>query len=250
METGRSEAGPRRASASNTFGDSPLTPGASTLFVVDLTRVVKGLSEQDAEAFVKLARDRALPAGTPVYAPGDRQQGFWIAKKGLVEEYRVTPSGDRLPINRVAPGQIFGFASTGGRYCCFAETLEESVLGFLGFNAMEEAWRTIPRAASNLIELLATRLGDLESRLELLAFSGLRYRVAWTLLALSTTRGLRLTGITHEELAEWVVASRPKVSQVLEELQAVGLLVLSRGEIEIVRPLDLEDWASQQVNPA
>ncbi len=97
----------------------------------------------------------------------------------------------------------------------------------------------------NLVEVLARRLGEVEDRLELLAFSGLRSRVAWALLGLSARHGSHLVGITHQALASWAACSRPKVSMVLEELQQTGLLGLSRGVIEIRNPIGLEQWAKR-----
>ncbi len=57
--------------------------------------------------------------------------------------------------------------------------------------------------------------------------------------------GSTLVGITHEALATWVAGSRPKVSQVLEELQQVGILRLARSEIHIHDSERLEEWAKQ-----
>ena len=169
---------------------------------VEIAELLLGLSRREAEEIMTMTQDRTYVPGAPIYDFDDQQQGIYLVKRGLAEEYRVTESGNRLPISRAVPGHLFGLSAADGRYCCFAEAVEESVVGFLSFSRLEEVFRNYPRFAVRLLELLAGRLGDLEERLEHLAFSELRARVAWALLGLSATHGLRLSGITHEALAE------------------------------------------------
>ncbi len=76
-------------------------------------------------------------------------------------------------------------------------------------------------------------------------FSDLRARVAWSLLGLSAVHGLTLSRMTHEVLATWAAGSRPKASQVLNELQKAGILRLTRGEIQISDPGRLAEWAKE-----
>lgn len=216
---------------------------------VDIAELLQGLPRREAERILNKATDRTYGPGASIYSFGDSQCGVYVVKKGLAEEYRMTESGNRLPIGRAGAGKLFGLSSIEGRYCCFAEAVEESVFGFLSFSALEDVFQDSPKFAVNLLRLLARRLGDMEERLEQLAFSELRGRVAWALLGLSAIHGRRLSGITHETLAEWVAASRPKVSQVLEELQQAGVLRLSRGEMAILRPSALEEWAKRGAAP-
>jgi CRP/FNR family transcriptional regulator len=212
---------------------------------VDLAEVVRGLSSAEAEAILKLTEDQTYARGTCIFNLGDEQQGLYLVKKGLVEEFRLTEDGNKLPINRSGPGKFLAVASVEGRYCCFAEAVEESVVGFLSFPKLEELCRKFPRAAMNLVEVLVRRLGEIEERLQLLALSGLRARVAGTLLGLHATQGPRLERVTHEALAAWAASSRPKVSVVLAELEKARLLRLSRGQIEILDPAGLQEWAKQ-----
>ncbi len=212
---------------------------------VDFTEVLHGLSGGEADAITGMLQSQTYARGACIYSLGDQQRGLYFVMKGLVEEYRLTESGNKLPISRVGPGMLFGLSLVEGRYCCFAETVDESVIELLSFQTLEDLSRRFPRVAVNLIGVLARRLGEIEDRLEQLAFSSLRARVAWALLGLSAVHGTRLAGITHEALSAWVTSSRPKVSMVLEDLQQAGLLRLSRGQIEILDLARLQEWAKQ-----
>lgn len=194
---------------------------------------------------MKVSQDRRYTRGTYVYELGEHQKGLYLVKAGLIEEFRLTEGGTKLPMGRIVPGQFFGLSSVEKHYFCFAEALDESVVGFLSFEKLESICRDFPTVACNLVQLLMHRVGEIEDRLELLVFSGLRARVAWALLGFSAVHGPTLSGITHEALATWAAGTRPKASQVLEELQQVGILRLARSEIYIRDSKRLAEWAKQ-----
>lgn len=222
------------------------TPGWPERPPVGVAEIFSGLSKSEAQAIMNMAQDQTYARRATVYAFGEHQRGLYLAKRGLIEEFRLTEGGNKLPISRIVPGQLFGLSSVNGHYCCFAEAVEESVVGLLSFEKLESVCRDFPVVAANLVKMLAEKLGQIEERLELVSFSVLRARVAWALLGLSASHGLRLAGITHEALADWAGGSRPKVSQVLEKLQQVGLVRLSRGDIQICDAARLTEWAKQE----
>lgn len=219
------------------------SPSPST---IDVAELLQGLSQADAQSVLQMTQDHTYPKGMCIFRADEPQQGLYLVKRGLVEEFRLTEQGERLPINRLGPGRLLAMASRGGNYCCFAEAVEESVVGFLSFQALENICARFPRVAVNLVTVLARRLGETEERLELLASRDLRGRVAGVLLMLWTTHGQRPLSITHEALAQWVAGSRPKVSILLEELRKAGLIRLARGKIEILDPSGLEQWAREE----
>ena len=226
-------------------GLPPVSSNESDTRSIDIAQVFRGLPVAETELILNITEDRSYASGTCIFSLGDPQEGIYVVKSGMVEEFRLTEDGHKLPMGRIGPGKIFALSSVKGAYCCFAETLEQSVIGFVSFQILEDLCREFPKLAVNLVEAMARRLGEVEDRLELLAFSGLRSRIAWTLLGLSAAQGSRLVGITHEALATWAAGSRPKVSIVLEELQQAGLLWLSRGEIEVLDQGGLERWAKE-----
>lgn len=217
--------------------------GSHETGAVDISLVFRGLSRGEAEAILEMMEDKLYPAGACVFQLGEPQKGIYLVKKGLVEEFRLTEDGNRLPMNRVGPGKLLSLSSVKGGYCCFAETIEESVIGLLSFQRLEELSRRHPKVVVNLLRALAERMGEIEQRLEVMALKNLRARVASALLQLCAIQGPSLKGITHETLSNWVASSRPKVSLVLEEAQRAGLLRLSRGAIEVVNPEGLKEWA-------
>lgn len=215
---------------------------------VQTTEAVRGLPPAAVDAILGQTEDKTFEAGTCVFRLGDRQQGLYLVKAGLVEEYRLTENGGKLPINRVRPGRFLALSSDAGRHCCYADAVEDSTIGFISFGRLEQLLQRLPRVGVNLLDALARRLAEVERRLELATFTELRVRVAWALLGLYGIHGSRLHDITHEELASWAGGSRPKVTQVLDELKEIGLVRLSRGQIEIVDPAALREWARRSTD--
>ncbi|MFN3973948.1 MAG: Crp/Fnr family transcriptional regulator [Dehalococcoidia bacterium] len=211
--------------------------------IIDITLALQGLGSAQMEAILAMMEYRAYSSGACIFQFGEPHRGIYLVKKGLVEEFRLTESGTRLPIDRAGPGELFALSSLEGNYCCSAEAVNDSVIGWLSFQKLEDICGKYPRFAMNLVRILTKRLGEVEERLEDLALKTLRARVASALLQLYAVQGPSLKPITHEALSEWAVSSRPKVSMVLEEAQRAGLIQLSRGEIQIVNPAGLQEWA-------
>ncbi|MBI2853090.1 MAG: Crp/Fnr family transcriptional regulator [Chloroflexi bacterium] len=212
---------------------------------INAAEVLSGLSATDAEAVMKLSSDESYTSGDYVYRVEEGQNGVYVVKTGRVEEFRLTPEGQRLPISQIGPGRFFGVSTGQGSYCCFAVAMEKSVVGFFSFEQLGRIFARYPRVGVNLVRWFAHRLGEMEARIEALAFSQLRSRVARSILDLAATQDTDLVEMTQEALAEWVSASRPRVSELLQEFQREGAIHLSRGKIQVQDANQLELWAGE-----
>jgi len=64
----------------------------------------------------------------------------------------------------------------------------------------------------------------------------------WLLLAFDRQRGDTLR-ITHEQLADWMLVRREGITQALGQLQSLGAVALSRGQVRLVDRTRLEACA-------
>lgn len=194
-----------------------------------------GLSSSAVADVLAHGRPEAVTEGSYVYEMGQTQDGVYFLKAGIVEEFRVTPEGQKLLIRRVGPGQFFGVASSGlGNYCCFAQAKTECEAVFMSFRQLESICKSHPQVVINLLRWFAGRLGEVEERFEAISFERLRARVARSLLNLVQSQGSKTINVTQETLSTWLPASRPKVSQALQHLQQLGAIRLYRGRIEVI----------------
>lgn len=225
----------------------PGAENASGVRSISFAEVLSGLSTAEADTIMNLSKDERYASGDYVYRAEETQKGLYLVKIGRVEEFRLTPGGQRLPISQIGLRQFFGLSTGRASYCCFAVATKESIVGFFSFEQLEQIFQAHPKVGVNLLRWYAYRLGEMEERIEELAFSHLRARVAWTLLHLAAAQKAHLVEVTHEALAEWVSGSRPRVTELLQEFQQKGAIYLSRGKIQIQEPAQLEQWAQHSV---
>ena len=98
-------------------GFTVINSNASPSWSIDVAEVLRGLTGVEAEAVLKTTEDRTYANGASIFSAGDPQTGICLVKQGLVEEFRLTESGAKLPISRVGTGKLLALASVRGRYC-------------------------------------------------------------------------------------------------------------------------------------
>jgi CRP-like cAMP-binding protein len=100
-----------------------------------------------------------------------------------------------------------------------------------------------PQVALRFLELLATRLSDVETRLETVAFKGVPARLATELLRLAGDGG-RIDGMSHQDLADAVGAYRETVTRILNDFKRDGLIEMDRLCVEVKDAQGLQDLAA------
>lgn len=172
--------------------------------------------------------------GRPIYSVGDQAEVLFILKKGRVQVYRVAEDGRRLVMATLGPGSIFGEMPLLSQRMedGYAEALEDSTVCIMSRSDVENLLITRPHVALNLIRILATRVSELEDRLEMQAFQSVTSRLAAILIRLAGDTA-EIRGASHQQIAETIGASRETVTRALGDFKSQGLVELARGHIEI-----------------
>ena len=189
-----------------------------------------------------------LPAGQTICRQGDRCSQLALVTAGSARVFKLAESGREITLYRVEPGEcciltascmLSGLAFPAG---ATAETdLEAVVIAadcVTAWMTDSEVWRHF------LWSLLATRLGDVISLVEEVAFRRMDQRLADYLQSHADQRGAILN-TTHSQIAADLGTSREVVSRMLKDLEQRGLLKLSRGRVEILSPGQLGEAARQ-----
>jgi CRP-like cAMP-binding protein len=174
--------------------------------------------------------------GKVVYAPGDQGEVLFLLKKGRVDIYGMNRDGKKLLIAEVEPGTLFGEMSLTGSsmVSSFAEAREDSLLCVIRRRDLEGLMTRFPSIGIHLLGHMATRVRELERRLEEEHFHNMRSRIALELRRLSEQRGSAELDVTHQQIADRLATYRETVSVALGELQRRGCIRLGRGRITIV----------------
>lgn len=201
----------------------------------------------DAARALLTTMDRVeLPRGTSVFVEGDEGDRLFLIASGSVKLGRRSPDGRESLLSVMGPGDMFGELSLfdPGRRTATATTVSDTVLLELTHDELVVWLERHPAVAKHLLAALAHRLRRTNEALGDLVFADVPGRVAKALLDLATRfgepvpEGLRVAhGLTQEELAQLVGASRETVNKTLADFTARGWL---RREGRTVILLDVD----------
>ena len=92
-----------------------------------------------------------------------------------------------------------------------------------------------PRVGLRFLELMASRLREIEARMETVAFKSVPARLAASLLELGEETGGKIVGVSHQDLADMVGTYRETVTRVLNEFRSAGSIDLGRLNLTILQ---------------
>jgi CRP/FNR family transcriptional regulator, cyclic AMP receptor protein len=201
------------------------------------------LGEEPLERIAGLCVRRRLNAGELLFEKGDQGDSLYGVRRGTVRIETGSEGGDRLTLNVLGPGDLFGEIALldGQSRTANAVAAEECELFVLRRHDFLSFMEREPRVAIRLIELLCQRLRWMNERMEEVALLPLHMRMARRLAGLALDFGSELH-ITQSELSEFVGGARESVSRQLQKWRRAGIVDLRRGRIII---LDSERLAGE-----
>ncbi len=186
-----------------------------------------------------------------VFAAGDSAESVFILVSGCIKLYQLSPNGKEIILWFSFPGELFGVAETvrGIQREIFAEANVDSQLLVLSQDDFIEFFRVHPEAAMRAIGILSARIRTLGSSFVDLAADDVETRLIRLLLRFaagalprpcdSPTSGKEIClniGVTHNDLANMIGASRQTVTSTLAGFRRLGLVNLMDRHIHIVDP--------------
>jgi len=189
----------------------------------------------------------ACQTGKIFYMPEDSGEVLFLLKKGRVQLYRIAPNGKKIIVSMLGPGAIFGEMSLVGQgmHNTFAEAAEPCVLCVMSRSDIERLIREKPNVAFRFVEAMGSRLTELETHLESIAFKSISVRLAALLLRLDEEQGGSglVKGYTHQDLSEMLGTYRETVTQTLNEFKSDGWIGIGRKKVNLLDMAALEELA-------
>jgi CRP/FNR family transcriptional regulator len=188
-----------------------------------------------AQALVASAARAALPAGSVLFRPGDPCTQFFILLAGSVRVHRFARSFREMVLYHVRAGEsciLTTLCLLSAEAYSAGAVVEQDVQALAvpqaGFNGLMNSSAGFRRL---VFTSYAQRLADLMERIEALSDIPVDVRLAGYLLEYASPTGSVLT--THQALATEIGTAREVVSRTLGRLEQLGVLQLSRGQVDI-----------------
>jgi CRP/FNR family transcriptional regulator, cyclic AMP receptor protein len=203
-------------------------------------QVFRDLSPNELAEMDRQITMSTCKAGKIFYMPNDSGEVLFLLKRGRVQLYRIAPNGKKLIVATLGSGAIFGEMSLVGQgmHNTFAEAVDECVLCVMSRSDVERLMREKPDVAFRFVQALGSRLTELETRLEDIAFKSIPSRLAGLLLSLEEQQGSLglVKGYTHQDFSEMLGTYRETITQTLNDFKSDGLIDIGRKKVQLIEP--------------
>lgn len=195
-----------------------------------------GLSSQTPETidYRGYFKVETYPNNSVIYRPGDPADKVYLLRTGRVRLIRVGKGAARSVLAILRPGDLFGemLRPEGAQVEDLAVASGEAEVWSIDSRSFQQLLESRPHLAVDVIRALNDRMRHMKRRVLGLTFKEVPARLAETLLSLAESHGERcphggeydLRGITQQDLADLVGASRSFVSTLINEMKRDGHL--------------------------
>lgn len=205
--------------------------------------LLRGLTDQQRDAVLATTRSRHYRARDVLFIEGEQGDTLHFVVSGRVAVRALTPTGEEATFALLGPGQALGemallrksMARSASAYAL--EDVETRTLHRDDFFRLCDAQPVVERV---MVSVLAARVDRLSNHLMDALYRSVEERVSRRLLEAvrlypDAGDGLVLP-LTQQDIASLAGTTRPSTNIVLNELQDLGIVTLSRGKV-IVRDL-------------
>lgn len=192
------------------------------------------LSKEELIQIEPITPMNTIKKGTIIASPQHGGKLLYLVKSGMVRLYKLSEGGKELTVDLLRVGHIFGEIGsfTISSENMYAEAWEDCVICTINKSQFEQLMREKPELALHFIEIISTRLKEVEEMMEHMAYGSVRKRLLFLLHKLSEKFGSGTNQewielevkLTHQELASMMGSIRETVSEQLTQLSAEGIV--------------------------
>ena len=202
------------------------------------------------EDLLYLGKRVVIQKNKQIFGEGEKLDGFYYLKSGLLRLISYKPNGDKVIHLYVTPGNLFGEAAFFNRMPVYSmySAVEESSAYFFERSIIYE--RIIPHKpvlVESLLAYLSYKVGVMLHHQGDLLNTDLKGRVCRLLFDIAQHSGTLssvMLKITQEEMATALGLHRATLNRILSELRSDGVIrIVSRGCIDILEVEQLLAYA-------
>ena len=204
-----------------------------------------GMDPDTAKSLIAVMTRTEFARGEVIFFEGAQGDALYIVVRGKVKMARTARDGRENLLQLLGPGDMLGELSVfdPGTRVSRAHVPEDTVVYELTKQALDEWLDAHLEASRYLLRALAKRIRRTSITMADLVFTDVPGRVAKAILDLghrfgTTDRGHTLVrhGLTQEELAQLVGASRETVNKALADFAGRGWIDVHMGSVVVYEP--------------
>ncbi len=212
------------------------------------TPLFANLPPDDLARVAGISSLRRCAKKEPLFAEGDRADGFFIVAAGRVKVFKMSAEGKEQVLHVIEAGQSFAEATIfeGGHFPASAEALEDGALVFIPKRPFIDLLERAPRIALRMLASMSKWLKRMTDLVESLALRDVEARLVHFISEELKGRGASLAdgAVLELEFTKNVLASRlgtvPETfSRILKKLQEEGKIRVRGRQIRVLSAVRL-----------
>lgn len=212
--------------------------------------IFSGLTQDELGQLSSLAAERHVKSGEFIFWEGDEPGWFYMVAQGRVKVLKHSSLGRDFVIAYFGPGEMFGEVAVfeDKPYPGSAQAVDETTVLEIRGDDFRSYLADRPEIALRIINILAGRLRDAQSRLRDLAGERVEQRLARTLLMLHSKLGPTLP-FTRQEIADMAGTTTETAIRFMSRLRDAGITRSARGKTVIINESRLRMLSEGQPAP-
>lgn len=204
-----------------------------------------GMDAPTSASLISQMKRRELAKGETIFSEGDEGHALYVVVKGKIKLARTARDGRENLLALLGAGDMLGELSVfdPGPRLSRAHAVEDSLVYELPKAVLDEWLDDHLEMSRHILRALAERIRRLSNAMADLVFSDVPGRVAKAILDLGHRFGrmerghvVVKHGLTQEELAQLVGASRETVNKALADFASRGWIDVHIGSVDVFEP--------------
>ncbi len=197
--------------------------------------IFSSLNQDELVEMSKLAIERSFKSGEFIFWEGDAPDYFYIVVEGRIKVVKHSSAGKEFIIAFFGPGEMFGEVAVfeDRPYPASAQAAIDTRLLGIKKESFIIFLSGHPQVALGIINILAGRLRDAQSRLKDMSGERVEQRLVRTLFMLYAKIGPNLP-FTRQEIADMAGTTTETAIRVMSRLKGRGIIRSVRGRVIII----------------
>lgn len=214
-------------------------------YLRQLSKVLSVLNDEELERLIPLLSERRFRARELLFAAGQPPERVYLVLKGRVKLFQIAENGKEVIVDFIGRGGLVGDHSIveNGERTASAQALEDTVCLAISWEDFLHVLQQSPRLGVAMMELMARRLAALQRALMAVVSKPVAARLADFLIERADDTVIQL-GLTHQEIANSIGATRETVTALLSRFVSLGAITPEAGGYRILDGALLRDIAA------